>query len=66
MLAPYSHLISWGWNFMKNKKTIIYLKRIMNNLYAFVNVHGWYYNLVNLLPIEDKLNVMKIMCKLGS
>ena len=33
----------------------------MNNLYAFVNVHGWYYNLVNLLPIEDKLDVMRIM-----
>ena len=38
----------------------------MTNLYAFVNVHGWYYNLVNLLPIEDKLDVMTIMCKLGS
>ena len=41
---------------MKNQKPIIYLKRIMNNLYAFVSVHGWYYN----------LNVMRIMCKLGS
>ena len=38
----------------------------MNNLYAFVDVHGWYYNLVNLPTIEDKLNVMRIMCKLGS
>ena len=66
MLVPYSHLISWVLNFMKNKKAIICLKRMMNDLYAFVNVHGWYYNLVNLLPIEDKLNVMKIMCKLGS
>ena len=66
MLVPYSHLILWVLNFMKNKKTIICLKRMMNDLYAFVNVHGWYYNLVNLLPIEDKLNVMKIMCKLGS
>ena len=66
MLAPYSHWISWVLNFMKNQKPIIYLKRIMNNLYAFVNVHGWYYNLVNLLPVEDKLNVMKIMWKLGS
>ena len=37
----------------------------MNNLYAFVNVHGWYYNLVNLLTIEDKLDVMRIMFKLG-
>ena len=52
---------------MKNQKPIIYLKRIMNNLYAFVNVHGWYYNLVNLLPVDsDKLNVMRIMCKPGS
>ena len=66
MLAPYSHLISWGWNFMKNQKPIIYLKRMMNDLYAFVNVHGWYYNLVNLLTIEDKLDVMRIMFKLGS
>ena len=40
---------------------------IKNNLYyAFVHVHGWYSNLVNLLTIEDKLNVMRIMCKLGS
>ena len=38
----------------------------MNNLYAFVNVHGWYYNLVSLLTTEDKLNVMRIMCKLAS
>ena len=38
----------------------------MNNLYAFVNVHGRYYNLVNLLPVEDKLNVMRIVCKPGS
>ena len=53
---------------------MIYLKRITNNLYAFVNVHGYmymvcqctYYSLVNLLPIEDKLNVMRNMCKLGS
>ena len=37
----------------------------MNNLYAFFNVHGWYYNLVDLLPIEDKLNVTRIMCKLA-
>ena len=34
---------------------------IKNNLYyAFVHVHGWYSNLVNLLTIEDKLNVMRI------
>ena len=66
MLVPYSHLISWVLNFMKNKKPIICLKRMMNDLYAFVNVHGWYYNLVNLLPIEDKLNVMKFMWNLGS
>ena len=65
MLAPYSHLISWVLNnFHEKSKTI--LKRIMNNLYAFFNVHGWYYNLVNLLPIQDKLNVTRIMCKLGS
>ena len=50
--------------FHEKSKTI--LKRIVNNLYAFVNVHGWYYNLVNLLPIEDKLDVMTIMWKLGS
>ena len=51
---------------MKNQKPINYLKRIMNNLYAFVNVHGWYCNLVNLPTIEDKLDVMRIMFKLGS
>ena len=40
---------------------------IKNNLYyAFVHVHGWYSNVVNLLTIEDKLKVMRIMCKLGS
>ena len=59
MSAPYSHLISWK---IKNQ----FKKNKLTNLYAFVNVHGWYYNLVNLLPIEDKLNVMRIMCKLGS
>ena len=37
-----------------------------NLYYAFVDVHGWYYNQVNLLTIEDKLNVMRIMGKLGS
>ena len=37
-----------------------------NLYYAFVDVHGWYYNQVNLLTIEDKLNVMRIMGNLGS
>ena len=40
---------------------------IKDNLYyAFVHVCGWYSNVVNLLTIEEKLNVMRIMCKLGS
>ena len=41
-------------------------KKKKNLYYAFVDVHGWYYNQVNLLTIEDKLNVMRIMGNLGS
>ena len=35
---------------------VVVIVIIKNNLYyAFVHVHGWYSNLVNLLTIEDKL-----------
>ena len=38
-----------------------------NNLYyAFVDVHSLYYNLVDLLTIENFLIIIELMCKLGS
>ena len=47
--------------FLKVIIIIVVIVMIKNDLYyAFVHVHGWYSNLVNLLTIEDKLNVMRI------
>ena len=70
-IALYNEATAKSVVFMRQAETCsVLVKEILfskNNLYyAFVDVHGWYYNLVNLLAVEDKLNVMRIMCKLGS